>query len=67
MSLVRRLRDRLEGWHLDTTDALGIGVDWVEAAAFAWLASRTVAGLSGNVPEVTGAGREVILGGIYPA
>lgn len=66
-NLVSRLRERLDGWRLDTTDALGIGVDWVEAAAFAWLASRTVAGLAGNVPEVTGAGREVILGGIYPA
>lgn len=64
-TLVRRLRDRLGGWHLGTTDDLGIGVDWVEAAAFAWLARRTLAGLPGNVPEVTGADREVVLGAIY--
>ncbi len=64
-TLVRRLGERLDGWHLGTTDDLGIGVDWVEAAAFAWLASRTLAGLPGNVPEVTGADRKVVLGGIY--
>lgn len=64
-TLVQRLRNRLDGWYLGTTDDLGIGVDWVEAAAFAWLASRTLAGLPGNVPEVTGADREVVLGAIY--
>lgn len=49
-----------------TTADLGIDPDWVEAAAFAWLARQTLAGLPGNVPAVTGAKGERILGSIYP-
>jgi anhydro-N-acetylmuramic acid kinase len=62
-----RIAVRLPGWRIETTESLGIGVDWVEAAAFAWLASRTIAGLPGNIPEVTGATSATILGAIYPA
>ena len=66
-TLLDRIAARLPGWRIEMTDTLGIGVDWVEAAAFAWLASRTLEGLPGNVPEVTGASAETVLGGIYPA
>ncbi len=52
---------------VETTATYGIGPDWVEASAFAWLAWRTLSGLPGNLPAVTGARREVVLGGIYPA
>jgi anhydro-N-acetylmuramic acid kinase len=52
---------------LSTTDTLGLAPDWVEAAAFAWLAHRTLEGQPGNLPSVTGAMRAVILGGIYKA
>lgn len=48
-----------------TSDALGMHPQLVEAIAFAWLAKQTLAGLPGNVPSVTGAKEEVILGGIY--
>ncbi len=41
-----------------TTDAVGISGDDMEALAFAWLAWRTLAGLSGNLPSVTGASQE---------
>ncbi|MGR9100856.1 MAG: anhydro-N-acetylmuramic acid kinase, partial [Gammaproteobacteria bacterium] len=34
--------------------------------AFAWLAKQTMEGRPGNLKEVTGAKRSVILGGIYP-
>lgn len=44
----------------------GIDPDWVEAMAFAWLAKETLHSRPGNLPEVTGASRAVILGGIYP-
>lgn len=64
--LMRRLYRKLQPAALDTTAALGLDPEWVEAAAFAWLAWRTMAGLAGNIPAVTGAGSEVILGGIYP-
>ena len=39
----------------------------IEAAAFAWLASRTLDGLTGNTPSVTGAIGERVLGTITPA
>ncbi|WP_419603268.1 anhydro-N-acetylmuramic acid kinase [Thiolapillus sp.] len=41
--------------------------DWVEAMAFAWLARQTLQHKPGNIPDVTGACRPVVLGGIYPA
>lgn len=47
------------------TSVLGIAPDWVEAAAFAWLAKQTMEGKPGNLPEVTGASRALVLGGIY--
>jgi len=47
------------------TSLLGIEPEWVEAAAFAWLAKRTVEGKPGNLPEVTGAKRAVVLGEIF--
>ena len=62
-----RFAQRAAPIRVDTTAALGIHPDWVEAAAFAWLAMRTLAGEAGNAPTVTGAARETILGGIYPA
>ena len=52
---------------LSTTAALGIDPDWVEAAAFAWLASQTLAHRPGNLTAVTGARRPVVLGAIYSA
>lgn len=65
-TLVDHLAEELPDWRLSRTDSLGIGIDWVEAAAFAWLASRTLAGMPGNLPSVTGAREETVLGAIYP-
>jgi anhydro-N-acetylmuramic acid kinase len=65
--LMQRLARNLEIEKLDTTSALGIHPDWVEAAAFAWLAKQTLQGLAGNSPVVTGAAGARILGGIFPA
>mgnify|MGYP001815024694 CR=1 FL=1 len=64
--LMRRLYQQLQPATLDTTGALGMDPDWVEAATFAWLAWRTIEGLAGNAPAVTGAAGSRILGGIYP-
>ncbi len=52
---------------LDVTDALGVGADWVEAIAFAWLARQTLHGIPANLPAVTGAAHPCILGAIHPA
>ena len=49
------------------TGSLGVDPDWLEAMAFAWLASRTIAGLPGNIPGVTGAAGPRILGAIFQA
>ena len=65
--IATRLAERAAPIDVGTTQTLGIHPDWVEAAAFAWLAMRTLAGEAGNAPTVTGAAREAVLGGIYPA
>lgn len=66
-ALRRRLAELLPRSTLGLTDELGISADWVEAAAFAWLARRTQRRETGNFPEVTGANGQRILGAIYPA
>jgi len=43
-------------------DAIGVNGDALEAAAFAWLASQTLANLPGNAPSVTGASKAMRLG-----
>lgn len=62
--LMQRLRD-LARIPVEPTDDHGLPAQWVEAAAFAWLAMRSMNRLSGNLPAVTGASRETALGGIF--
>jgi len=65
-SLMRkRLQERLKPYSLSTTATLGLDPDWVEACAFAWLAGCRLDSLSGNMPAVTGALGERILGAVY--
>lgn len=64
--LVHRLTELLPQTSVMTSCALGIGSDWVEAMAFAWLARQALLGLPGNMPSVTGAKGERILGAVYP-
>lgn len=65
-SLLRaRLGELLPGIPLALTDQLGIGADWVEAAAFAWLAQQSWHHKSGNLPEATGARGPRVLGAIH--
>lgn len=63
--LVQRIRRNLPETSVSTTQAVGLDPDWVEAAAFAWLAMRTMSRQSGNLPSVTGASRKVALGAIH--
>ena len=65
--LVARLGARLPRARIESSAAHGVDPDHVEAAAFAWLAARTLAGLDGNVPSVTGAARPAVLGATWPA
>ena len=66
-NLMLRLAQRLPDFTIASTAALGVNPHWVEAIAFAWLAQRHLQGLPGNVPAVTGASREAVLGVHYPA
>ena len=65
--VMARLAALLPGTEVTTTDEAGISGDDMEALAFAWLAWRTVAGLPGNLPSVTGAREASVLGAIFPA
>ncbi len=62
--LLRRLRELLPQLRIGLSDNYGLPVDAKEAIAFALLADRTLAGLPGNLPTVTGARRAVVLGKI---
>jgi len=65
--LMQRIRAHLPKIKVTTTASLGIDPDWVEALAFAWLARQALHHLPGNLPSVTGARGERILGAVYPA
>ncbi|HEY8117982.1 MAG TPA: anhydro-N-acetylmuramic acid kinase [Methylophilaceae bacterium] len=63
--LVERLQQLLHPVKIATSNLLGISVDWVEAAAFAWLAKQALQQKPANLPAVTGANGARILGAIY--
>lgn len=64
--LMQNLQRLLPG-DVQSTAALGVDPDYVEAMAFAWLAKQCVEGKPGNVVDVTGAKGSRILGAIYQA
>ncbi|MEJ2452210.1 MAG: anhydro-N-acetylmuramic acid kinase, partial [Gammaproteobacteria bacterium] len=64
--LMRRLQAEADdGVAVESTLGQGIDPDHVEGACFAWMASQTLSGEASNLPSVTGASAEVILGAIY--
>ncbi len=65
--LMHSFARRLPRVQVGTTDKLGVPVDQVEGAAFAWLAHRFVERQPGNLAEVTGARGARLLGALYPA
>ena len=65
--LMARLQALLPGAVVESTATAGLDPDYVEAMGFAWLARRTLAGLAGNLPAVTGARGPRVLGVVYPA
>ncbi|OOF59610.1 anhydro-N-acetylmuramic acid kinase [Rodentibacter genomosp. 2] len=64
--MMQRLANSLRNWEIYTTNKFGMDADYVEAAAFAWLAYRRMNHQTGNLPEVTGAQSAVGLGAIFP-
>jgi len=61
-SLRRQIETRLAPIPVRTHDEIGWPDEAKEAVAFAVLADRTLQGLYGNLPRVTGATRKTILG-----
>jgi len=66
-ALRHRLAGLLPDGNVQTTDALGVDGDYLEAVAFAWLAQQALLGKPANLPAVTGARHPCVLGAIYPA
>lgn len=69
--LMERIRQALNSRSMkitvESTDALGMAPNHVEALAFAWLAYRFTHRQAGNLAAVTGARGPRILGALYPA
>ncbi len=68
LKALERALDRtgVSGVPVMTTEALGVPPHHVEALAFAWLAMRCIERAAGNLPTVTGAAGERVLGAVYP-
>ncbi|KAF1046430.1 anhydro-N-acetylmuramic acid kinase [Xylophilus sp.] len=65
--VVARLQALLPALRVASSTEHGLPPLQVEAAAFAWLAWRRLRGEPGNLPRVTGAAGERVLGALYPA
>ncbi|MBD3586192.1 anhydro-N-acetylmuramic acid kinase [Salinimonas sp. HHU 13199] len=63
--LMQMLSAQMAPLSVSTTKALGIHPQWVEGAAFAWLAHANIARIQGSVSSVTGASRPAVLGGLF--
>jgi anhydro-N-acetylmuramic acid kinase len=67
-ALMRGLQAALGGnTTVESTAVLGVAPNRVEALAFAWLGYRFHQRKAGNLPAVTGARGDRILGALYPA
>lgn len=64
-ALMDALRAALPRVKVNTTAALGLDPDFVEAVGFAWLARARLDRLPGNLPSVTGASGPRVLGSVY--
>lgn len=66
-TLLREISSALDGAPVESTAALGVAPNRVEALAFAWLGYRFGTREAGNLPAVTGARGPRVLGALYPA
>lgn len=63
--LIKSLQRRLPDCTITSSKDYGFDPDAIEAMTFALLAQRRLDNLPGNIPTVTGAGHECVLGAIY--
>lgn len=64
-TMMRALQAALPSIAVRSTATAGVDPDFIEAAAFAWLARERLTGNPGNLPSVTGARGPRLLGAIY--
>ena len=64
--LLERLTTMLPAVQIKPLEETGVSADACEACTFAWLAHRHIQRKTGNLTEVTGADKAVVLGGLYP-
>jgi anhydro-N-acetylmuramic acid kinase len=65
--LLQQLKQDFSNVEINSSVKYGLDPDYIEATAFAWFAKQTMSHQTGNLPDVTGARKKVILGGIYLA
>ncbi len=62
---LRLINDLLPNMKVSTTKDYDLSPDCIEAVTFAWLAKRRLENKTASLPNVTGANRKVLLGGVY--
>jgi anhydro-N-acetylmuramic acid kinase len=67
LGLMRRLQTLLPGHRVESSREAGLPPQQVEAAAFAWLARKTINRESLHLENITGAKGARIAGAVYPA
>ena len=63
--LLQQLQKGLPNIEINSSAKYNLDPDYIEASAFAWLAKQTMEHKAGNLLDVTGAKRAVVLGGVY--
>ncbi len=63
--LMNNLQSKLSDIKFEHTGDHGVPEQWMEAMAFAWLAKQHLENKPGNIPSVTGANKELILGEVF--
>ncbi len=63
--LMKTIEDLLVDFKVTTTSDYGLSPDCIEAVTFGWLAKKRLENKPANIASVTGANKNVILGGVY--
>jgi anhydro-N-acetylmuramic acid kinase len=64
-AFLKSIQDLLPNIIVSTTTDYGLSPDCTEAVTFSWLAKQRIENKTANIPDVTGAKKEILLGGIY--
>lgn len=64
--LYHQLQHALPSCSINSTQALGVNPDYLEAIMFGWLAQQTIQNNPVDLTQITGTNKPTILGAIYP-